>query len=272
MTVKNGLPYVLRAVQSILDQSISDWEAIIVDDGSTDGTVDELRSFVGNDPRIKLIQTTGVGRGIALNIAIHEANGDYLLNQDADDISFPSRAERSIQYMKNYPRIGVISSRAKIIQGNQQWSSKVDCQSERPITPVVDFSQALRSGLTISHATACVRREVMIEVSGYRSSLRSQYDYDLWIRIAEAGHGVAKTSETWGVKRIHAGQSFEAKQHFSYFLRSVPLQWRAIWRIKGPLARPLVYLVLRTGWASLPRFIRIKSRKLFRLTNKLANS
>jgi len=107
MPVRNGAPTIAAAVRSVLHQSVEDWELLVIDDGSTDGTMDEVRRI--GDPRIKLVRD-GQARGlpIRLNEALSLAQGDFFARMDADDVSYPRRLEQQLAYLASHPNVDLV--------------------------------------------------------------------------------------------------------------------------------------------------------------------
>src|SRR5262245_17827114 len=105
MSVYNGLPLVRAAVQSILDQTLEDFEFVIVNDGSTDGTLDYLRSVEAHDSRIRVLDQANTGLTRALIRGVAEARAPLIARMDADDISAPDRLHKQVQVMDSDPDI-----------------------------------------------------------------------------------------------------------------------------------------------------------------------
>src|ERR1700761_204383 len=103
MPVFNAQRYVAAAVNSILDQTLGDFELIIVDDGSTDQSTAILRRLAGRDGRIRLISRPNTGYVVALNEALDAARGEFLARMDADDVSLPQRFEKQVQFLQENP-------------------------------------------------------------------------------------------------------------------------------------------------------------------------
>src|SRR5659263_168424 len=102
MAVYNGERYLREAIESILGQSFADFEFFIVNDGCTDSSRDIILSY--RDPRIRLIDNQeNIGLTKSLNIGLSLASGEYVARQDADDISYPTRIEKQIEYFETYP-------------------------------------------------------------------------------------------------------------------------------------------------------------------------
>lgn len=110
MPTLNAARYLREAVDSILAQTFTDFEFLIVDDNSTDETLDILNSY--NDSRIRLIQGPQKGIAAAINCGIREARGTYIARMDADDISFPNRFLMQIEFMDSHPDIGICGSQS----------------------------------------------------------------------------------------------------------------------------------------------------------------
>jgi glycosyltransferase involved in cell wall biosynthesis len=109
MPVYNAERYVGAAIRSVLDQTFTDFEFLIVNDGSTDGTVEVLKSF--EDPRIRIIHQENQGCYPARNRAIAEARGEYLANMDADDQILPTKFEKQIGYLEAHPEVVLVGTK-----------------------------------------------------------------------------------------------------------------------------------------------------------------
>ncbi len=109
MPVHNGAAYLSEAVDSILRQSLRDFELLIVDDASTDESIAIIERY--KDPRIRLLKSSErLKLSGALNLGLDNARGDYVARMDADDISLPRRLEIQVQYMNRHPEIGMCGS------------------------------------------------------------------------------------------------------------------------------------------------------------------
>ena len=122
MSVYNGAPYLHEAIKSILGQTWSDFEFIIINDGSTDDSLQIINSF--NDPRIIVIDQENIGLADSLNKGLDLAQGDLIARMDADDISLPYRLQKQIEFMINHPMVGVCGSWVKTVGGAEEtvWS------------------------------------------------------------------------------------------------------------------------------------------------------
>jgi len=119
MSVFNGGDYLSLAVKSIINQSYKDWELIIIDDGSTDGSVDILQSL--NDARIIIVQDReNKGLSARLNQAIDMVRGRYLARMDHDDISHPNRLDEQVTYLEKHPNIDLVATKCITINESNQ--------------------------------------------------------------------------------------------------------------------------------------------------------
>ena len=114
MPVYNGGKYIREAIKSILSQSFTDFEFLIIDDGSTDNSVGIVQSF--SDNRIRLIKNNcNIGIAESLNKGIESSKGEYIVRMDADDISFPDRIKKQVAFMDANPEVGVSGTWIKTI-------------------------------------------------------------------------------------------------------------------------------------------------------------
>ncbi len=178
MPVRNAEAFVGRAIQSIVEQTYRDFEFIILDDASTDGTRDVIRSFA--DRRIRLIQSPSP-QGVArlLNQGLDMAAGRYVARMDADDVSFPDRLGRQVAFLQAHGHIGICGS----------W---VRCVGQRrpylltwPTGP--DAVRAfLLFGNPLAHPTVCLRADLVNQFKlRYDESIQAAQDYEFWIRCSE---------------------------------------------------------------------------------------
>ena len=111
MSVFNGSKFLADAIQSILNQTFKEFELIIIDDGSTDNSLNIIRSFESGDSRIKVISKLNEGLAKSLNAAISASQGDFIARMDADDISYKNRLEKQYEYMQKNKSIGKFNNK-----------------------------------------------------------------------------------------------------------------------------------------------------------------
>jgi len=176
--VYNGARYLSVAVESILHQTFTDFELIIIDDGSTDETWTILNNF--NDPRLRLVQNEkNIGVSKSANKGLALAQGMYIARMDADDISLPERLSRQVDFLETHPEIGVLGTGFKVIDGYGRFS-------DTHLPPAQDaiLRWYLCFFCPIAHSTVMMRRQTVEQVGGYSSEIVLAEDYDLWQRLS----------------------------------------------------------------------------------------
>jgi glycosyltransferase involved in cell wall biosynthesis len=201
MPVFNGEPFVAQSVTSILGQTWTDFEFVIVDDGSTDATPRILASF--HDPRIQVI-TSPKREGIAqaLNRGLAAASAPLVARQDADDVSHPMRLEKQLAFLDANPSVVLVGTQVRVIDERGRVSQPPGWR--RPLTHAgIRFVSMFDNPFI--HGSVVFRREV---VGAYDATLESAEDFDLWSRVA-AHHTVANLPEALVDHRVH-GHSMAA--------------------------------------------------------------
>jgi hypothetical protein len=179
MTILNGETYLTESVQSVLGQTLEDLELIVVDDGSTDRSRDILESFARADPRVRvLVNDRNMGIAGARNRAGQLARAPYVAWLDGDDIAYPDRLSRQVEFLDRHPSIAAVSGAVVTIDANGRRMATV----RHPTSNRVIQSTLLKHCcFTVAAATA--RRAAVEAVGGFR--FREVEDYDLWLRISE---------------------------------------------------------------------------------------
>ena len=170
MPVYNTERYVGEAVESILNQTFTDFEFIIVDDGSTDGSLKVLREYADKDPRIRLISRENRGLGETRNELLREARGELVAWADADDVSHPHRLETQARPFRE--------------NGGVVWCHGAVRMVDSEGCPIRVFDHANTPGFT---CVAMTRRQAALEAGGFRKELRICEDRDLVLRLKEIG-------------------------------------------------------------------------------------
>jgi glycosyltransferase involved in cell wall biosynthesis len=182
MPVYNGERYVASAVKSILGQTFQDFEFLIINDGSTDSSMDIIREF--GDPRIRVIDTENQGVAAALHLGIEKAKGEYIARMDADDESLPDRLEIEKRCLDEHPGIAVVHGNVDYInaEGSPVFMEKDEGYSN------VDTKWLLNWRNVLIHSTVMLRAEILKEHAlNYRVEMNRAEDFDLWNRIAQIG-------------------------------------------------------------------------------------
>jgi len=182
MSVYNCERYVGEAVKTILHQTFSDFEFIIINDGSTDRTPNLLREF--DDPRIRVIDQPNSGLTVSLNRGIRLAKGEYIARMDADDLSERERLEKQVKALDRNPGIAVVGCWYKIIDEN---GSLVGYK--RLPEDVNQLAELLMRENPICHGSVMMRKRALQTVGLYNENLRYAQDYELWLRMLHEGYG-----------------------------------------------------------------------------------
>ncbi len=183
MGVYNCASTVEEAVQSIIDQTVTDWEFIICDDGSADDTYHVVSALAEKEPRIVLIRNEhNMGLAPTLNNCLRIARGTYTARMDGDDICAPDRFEKELAVLEGDPDCAVVSCAMLSYDENGVYGKSV--YPEKPNTE--DFFRMS----PFCHAGCMMRKSVLQELGGYNESDAVQRfeDYDLWSRLYKAGH------------------------------------------------------------------------------------
>lgn len=202
MSVYNGMPFVVASIESIVRQTFTDFEFIIVNDCSTDNSVSAIEQI--DDARIRLIHLPhNQGQTAALNVGLKAAQAPYIARQDADDLSKPERLARQVAFLDAHPDHLLVGTAADLIDDNDTITSVM-------AHPVDD--EAVRRALfqdkanIVFHGSVMFRRDVLARAGYYREGFRAAQDYDYWLRIAEAGKVANLPIPTLYQYRLHAGQ------------------------------------------------------------------
>ncbi len=185
MSVYNGADYLDEAIESILAQTFRDFDFIIVDDGSTDGSLAILQRHARNDPRIRLISRPNKGLAASLNEAAAAAGDSPLLaRMDSDDIALPQRLELQVAAMRSDPELLALGANIEYIDQD----GRPLLTSRQPLdTAGIDDYQFRSMMAGMFHPTVVMRAEAFHAVGGYRADLRQSQDIDLWLRMSEIG-------------------------------------------------------------------------------------
>lgn len=178
MPVYNAAAFVREAIDSILGQTLGDFELLVVDDGSTDGSADILRSY--DDPRIRVARSpTNEGVTAALNRGLDLAEGRYVLRMDADDVSLPDRLENQVRYMEEHPEVGVCGGSIHGFNATREFEAPIPrAQTHEPMVCTLPF------GTVLLHPTVIFRGELFRDGLRYDPDYPHAEDYELWCRAA----------------------------------------------------------------------------------------
>ena len=179
MSAFNGDAFLAEAVESILAQTVTDFEFIIIDDGSTDKTPEILSMYAKRDARVRVFQQENRGRAESLNRGIELSRSRYIARMDADDIALPDRLNEQVNFLVHHPEVGLLGGAYELVTGSGRL---------RTVRPPLDDPHIRTLMLRfnpICHPTVMMRKDLVLASGGYRKALLDADDYDLWLRIGE---------------------------------------------------------------------------------------
>jgi len=245
MSVYNASDYLKDAIESILNQTFSDFEFLIIDDHSTDSSVDIIKKFVNQDTRVRLfINHSNLGLTKNLNTLIKIAKGNYIARMDADDISLPYRFEKQILFLEKNKEIMVLGTYIQDFMSNKVIKYPL---TDNYIRKVVAKSSPL------GHPSVIIRKSVFESGLLYQEKYRTNQDLALWFDILSKGYKIANLPEPLlkyrRTKDTYRKRKKKAFNEFKIFIAG-------IWKLNG-LSAKLVYPFLRLIARLLPTvFIR----------------
>lgn len=183
MPVYNAERYVAQAIESILNQTFTSFELLIVDDGSTDRSLAILQQYAAQDRRIRLTSRPNTGYAVALNEMLQAARGEFVARMDADDIALPDRFERQVYFLKDRQDVVCVGGWFQLIDHRGRFLTALDIATDDETIQ----QTALAGHGSICHPTAMMRRSALLQIGGYDVSLMPAEDVDLWLKLGEIG-------------------------------------------------------------------------------------
>ena len=234
----NAEAYLKEAIDSILNQTFPDFQLIVINDCSADGTEEIIRQYA--DPRLVPVKNEkNLGIAATLNRGLSLAQGDYIARMDADDISLPHRLERQVAYLDTHPDIAVLGTNVETFDENGPlctgWSSTDPAQMKADLF----FSCGL------AHPSVMMRKSVIQALGGYDPEFEGLEDYELWFRVARS-HGVTTLPEVLFRYRVHSGQVTKNPSE-KYMTRLRALKSRQLAQLGLPEQELEQYLALSMG-------------------------
>jgi hypothetical protein len=201
MAVFNGERFLPAALDSIMGQSMRDFELIIVNDGSTDGSAEILDEYARRSGRIQVVHERHAGTSAAVNLGCARVRTPYIARMDADDVSLPDRVARQLRFLRGCPQVALLGGGAEFINGSGEVLFRVDVPTRHE-----EIAAMLPERNVFVHSAVVMRRDAFLAVGGYRRAFSGlTEDYDLWLRIAEQ-YEVANLAEVIVRYRVHRGQ------------------------------------------------------------------
>lgn len=252
-SVHNGEVFLKECVDSVLSQTFQNFEYIILNNGSTDGTAGILAKY--KDSRLSIIHQENLGVPRSLNKGVFLCNSDLIARVDADDYVYPNWLEKHYEFMNENEEVVVCSCRfEELVKG------KIYPQN----LPFLEHDPDIRNSLSfmnpISHSLSITRRLPFLKAGGYDPKLIIAHDYDLWIRLLETGKA-HNLNEVLGVHRSH-NASYSRKKERTMIKELFKVQWRAYRKLGGSFWKMIQSLFKKAmAW-----FLPVKMRSYIRTT------
>lgn len=178
LSVFNDEKYIGEAIESILNQTFEDFELLIIDDCSTDGTVEAINSY--KDPRIRLtINEENIDITKSLNNGLKSARGKYIARHDSDDVSSLNRLEKQFNFLENNKDYAAVGSYTEVIDENSNLIRFLRCETS---AEEIYYNLSYRNNLTSS--SIMFLKEMIYDIGSYDESSSHSEDYEFWFRIS----------------------------------------------------------------------------------------
>ncbi len=208
MSVYNNEDTVERAVRSILEQTHKDFEFIIIDDGSFDGSSEVLETLADQDDRIILVHQENIGLTPSLNKAAFMAKGEFLARLDGDDFALPRRLEKQIFMFERDPELVLLGSNSVDIYEDgrrENWGYYSDD----------DIVERVKLCTPFPHSSVMMRASNFETVGGYNEAMQTSQDMELWMRMAKMGK-ISMIEEPLIERSVHS-QAISSRRKFQQF-------------------------------------------------------
>lgn len=255
LAARNEAARIQEALDSVLAQTLVDFELIVVDDGSLDATADIVEAQA--DERIRLLRAPHSGLAGALNRGLGMALAPFVARQDADDASLPPRLERQASFLGAHPGVAVVGTR---------WQEEgPDGEEVRPRTPFTagPVNGALLRHNPIAHSTAMFRREAVQALGGYDERLPFAQDYDLWLRLAATGASLWNLDELLAIRRM-TGANVAARKERAQIRSELSIRRRDLVRraqAGEPVGEAAARLARRAAGLAVPLAVKRARRR-----------
>ncbi len=184
MSAYNAQTYLNEAIDSIVNQTFGDWEFIIIDDGSKDGTLAILREYEKRDRRFRIISRPNTGLTKALNEGVAAARGEFIARMDADDVSMPRRFEWQVDYLRAHPDCVLLGGQVELID---PLGLRIGMDSHKLKHEEIEAGLLRGKGGAVVHPATMMRAEAVKKIGAYREHFNNSEDLDLFLRLAEVG-------------------------------------------------------------------------------------
>lgn len=249
-SVYNGVPYLDRAVPGILAQTYRDFEFILVDDGSTDGSLEKLQALADREPRIRVFAPGRLGAAAAYNFGVAQARGEYVARQDFDDHSYPERLGHQVRFLDAHPEVGIVGGYYVLVD-----ERRGERYVRMPPTEPAAVLAAMARNVPIAHTVATFRRQAWAEAGGY-PLVNNLIDLRFYLQVAKRGWKLANVPAVLGEHHVHDSSWFHRTLKYSERQRDLArVQAQAV-RELGLPRWMYVYSLGRHAYARIPTGIK----------------
>lgn len=258
MGVYNGSPKLKESIDSILSQTLSDFELIIINDASTDGTQAILEEYQARDARVKIVKNEkNLGLTKSLNRGILASTGGYVARMDNGDISYPTRFGKQVLFLDTHPEYCMVGSFANLTNDK----SEVIGQLRYPSSHEAISRGLIRHNLFV-HSSVMMRRDALDKVGLYNEDWRYAQDYELFFRMIQIGK-VANIPEALVSYRI-SEESITKSKNKKQVMFAIHARYEAIKRGQYSILS-LVFLVPPFIGYLLPYSFKQTIKKIFHI-------
>lgn len=256
----NGEKYIKWAIESVISQSFSDWELIVIDDGSNDNTESIVKEYAGKDQRVIYFKNeVNLEIQKSLNKGLKEAKGEYIARIDDDDEWIDKdKLKKQVEFLDNNPDYALVGTGAVVV-------NKEGVEMFRYLLPETD--QEIRNKLLMKncfiHSSVLFRKDVVLKLGGYSEDIEVKYieDYDLWLKLGIIGK--LANLPVWGISFMMREGSITSKNKLEQFRKNLVL----IKKFKNKYPRYLQSIIL--GYSRLYSYRLFNSIPYISLKNKI---
>ena len=218
MTVYNAEKFLDEAIRSVLGQSFAEFEFIVVDDGSTDRSVDRVKAYT--DRRMRFFPLVHSGRAASLNFAIAESTASFIAIMDADDIAYPQRLQSEFEAIARDPALDVVGSSYQVID------EQGDLVREKHLPMSHEAIVALMPvQCSVCFPAALIRKDIFLQAGPFNEKLTAAVDYEMWLRILDRAkfhnlpsillkYRLSGTSISSRFRNVQAAQTYELSMRY----------------------------------------------------------
>jgi len=231
MSSFNNVTFLKQAIDSVLQQSYVDFDLILIDDASTDGSTEIIRSSSAADTRIiPIYNKENIGLTKNLNKAITLSKGEYIARMDADDIALPTRLEKQVKFLDSHRDIDLVGSAAIDIN-----ECGIKIQLRKSPKTHDEIIALLPKANPMTHSTVMFRKKSFAQINFYNESYRTTQDYEMWFRAAGKGLKFHNLQEV--LLKYRMDNNYHKRKSFKYRLYDCKLRLQGFKYINLPFYR-----------------------------------